>query len=152
MDTIPLPKDFKEFLQFLNSERVEYLLVGGFAVGHYGYPRATGDMDIWVGVSQENAEKLVRVFRAFGFSEASTPVELFQQPRQGIRIGVPPLQIDVVTNISGVDFDPCFAARQSPVIDGVEVNLISLEDLKRNKRASGRPKDVDDLNHLAKPS
>jgi hypothetical protein len=136
----------------LNSERVEYLLVGGFAVGHYGYPRATGDMDIWVGVSQKNAEKLARVFRAFGFSEASTPVELFHQPRQGIRMGVPPLQIDVVTSISGVDFDQCFAARLSAVIDGVAVNLISLEDLRRNKRASGRPKDVDDLNHLPKPS
>jgi len=105
-------------------------------------------MDIWVAVSKENAEKLVRVFRAFGFSEASTPVELFRQPRQGIRIGVPPLQIDVVTNITGVDFGECFAARQSAIIDGVKVNLISLEDLRRNKRASGRLKDLDDLNHL----
>lgn len=150
-DTMQLPPDFKEFLQLLHSEGIEYLLVGGYAVGYYGYPRATGDMDIWFATNRTNAEALVRVFRKFGFSAESLSVELFLEERQVIRMGVPPLQIDLLTNASGVDFANSFAQRTLTVIDGVEVNLICLEDLKANKRATGRAKDLNDLEHLGEP-
>jgi hypothetical protein len=143
---ILLPPDFKEFLQLLNSNKVEYLLIGGYAVGYYGYPRATADMDIWVNATQQNAERLVRVFGTFGFNEVTS--EIFLRESQVIRMGVPPLRIEVLTSISGVSFSECFSGRAIAVIDEVKVNLISLHHLKVNKKASGRFKDLDDLEHL----
>jgi hypothetical protein len=148
MATIQLPLDFKEFLQLLNSQRVEYLLVGGYAVGHYGYPRATGDMDVWIAVSPANAAAMVRVLQKFGFTADTISAQSFLAEDKVIRIGVPPVRIDLVTRVEGLDFAPCFARRTIELLDGVEVNLISLDDLKINKRALGRPKDLDDLEHL----
>ena len=143
-----LPPDFKDFLRLLNSAGVEYLLVGGYAVGQYGYPRATGDMDIWVAAYPANAEKVVRVLREFGFSGATVKSELFEQPGQVIRMGVPPVCIDVITSASGVDFAACYGRRKTQSIDGIEVSVIHLDDLKTNKKASGRSKDLDDLENL----
>jgi len=148
MATILLPPDFKDFLQLLDAEKVEYLLVGGYAVGYYGYPRATGDMDVWVAVSPENAARLASALRRFGFTEEVATPDLFLIENQVIRMGVPPLRIEVHTTISGVDFATCFAGRTVDLIDGVSVNLISLDGLRRNKAASGRPKDQEDLNNL----
>ena len=145
---IQLPPDFKEFLQLLNSEKVEYLLVGGYAVGYYGYPRATGDMDVWIGATPANATALVSVLQKFGFAAASLSADLFLQHDRVVRMGVPPLRIDLLTSLSGVDFARCFAERAVEVIDGVDVNLISLDHLKANKRAISRPKDLDDLDKL----
>ncbi|HXG64052.1 MAG TPA: hypothetical protein VNO70_03030 [Blastocatellia bacterium] len=146
MGTILLPPDFKEFLQLLNSHKVEYLLVGGYAVIYYGYPRTTGDMDIWVSRSQGNAEKIVAALVAFGFPQA--PAELFLKENQIIRMGVPPLRLEILTSVSGVSFDECYAERTIAVLDDVEINLISLKHLKRNKKASGRHKDLNDLENL----
>ncbi len=148
MATILLPPDFKEFLQLLNSERIEYLLVGGYAVGYYGYPRSTGDLDIWIGSKPKNAEAIVRVVRKFGFAAAVISADLFLTKNRVIRMGVPPLQIDLLTTISGLEFADCYARRTVDVVDGVQVNFISLEHLKANKRGSGRARDVDDLEHL----
>ena len=148
MATIQLPPDFKEFLKLLNSENVEYLLVGGYAVGHYGYPRATGDMDVWIAINPTNAVAMVRVLRRFGFSADSVSAQSFLAQDKVIRMGIPPVRIDLVTRVEGVDFAHCFAHRTIELLDGVEVNLISLNDLKANKRAMGRPKDLDDLAHL----
>jgi hypothetical protein len=148
MATIHLPQDFKEFLRLLNSQGVEYLLVGGYAVGHYGYPRATGDMDVWIAVHPENATAMVRVLEKFGFSADSVSPKSFLAQDKVIRMGVPPVRIDIVTRVEGLDFTLCFARRTLEQLDGVEVNLISLEDLKTNKRTMGRPKDLDDLEHL----
>jgi hypothetical protein len=148
MATIRLPPDFKEFLQLLNLEKVEYLLVGGYAVGYYGYPRATGDMDVWIAVSPANAAAMVRVLRKFGFAADSVSAQSFLAQDKVIRIGVPPVRIDLVTHVEGVGFAQCFARRTVEQLSGVQVNLISLEDLKANKRAMGRPKDLDDLEHL----
>jgi predicted nucleotidyltransferase len=141
-----LPLDFKEFLQLLNSHKVEYLLIGGYSVGYYGYPRATADMDVWVNPSPQNAKKLVEVLKDFGFGEVEA--NLFLKENQIIRMGTPPLRIEVLTSISGVSFAECFRERASAEIDGVEVTLIGLEHLKKNKKASGRYKDLDDLEHL----
>ncbi|MEX2317949.1 MAG: nucleotidyltransferase [Pirellulales bacterium] len=148
MDKLRLPPDFKEFLQLLNSEKVEYLLVGGLAVGIYGYPRATGDMDLWVAATSANAAKLARVMMAFGFSAATIGAENFDRPNQIIRMGVPPVCIDLITTATGVDFAECYVRRQSMTIDGVDVSVIHADDLKANKKASGRAKDMNDLENL----
>ena len=145
---IQLPPDFKEFLKLLNSHRVEYLLVGGYAVGYHGYPRATGDMDLWVAVRQNNAEKLVVALREFGLNAPQLSADIFLQENQIIRMGVPPMRIELLTTISGVSFDRCYSGRIVDVIDDVEVHIINLEHLKQNKQASGRYKDLDDLQHL----
>jgi len=133
----------------LNSEKVEYLLVGGHAVGYYGYPRSTGDMDIWVAVNPQNSAALVSVLRDFGFSRHSVSEALFLTENKVVRMGVAPLRIDLLTSVSGVQFAECYPRRTVDTIDGVEVNLIALDDLKANKRSLGRSKDIDDLEHLA---
>lgn len=148
MATIRLARDFKEFLQLLRSARIEYLLVGGYAVAHYGHPRATGDLDIWIAVTDRNAKELVRVLREFGFDVPELSEELFKQPRRVIRMGVPPVRIEILTNIDGVEFDDCYRRRQTCEIDGVTIDVISLDDLKRNKRATGRHQDLDDVDRL----
>jgi len=149
MGTIELPPDLSEFLRLLHSHDVEYLLVGGYAVGVYGYVRATGDMDIWVRPTAENAAKLVRVFSEFGYSAQSIRAEMFLDPNKVIRMGVPPVCIDVIMTVSGADFVDCFSRRSEQSISGVPANVIGLDDLKLNKKASGRPKDIDDLQNLA---
>lgn len=143
-----LPEDFKEFLKLLNEAEVRYLLVGGYAVGFHGYPRATADMDIWVAVSADNAARLVEVFHRFGMTDPHVTADLFQQRGKIIRMGVPPMRIEVLTEIDGVDFSECFKARVTAEIDGQPVWLISREYLRRNKRAAGRHKDLDDLENL----
>lgn len=148
MATIQLPSDFKEFLKSLNDHGVDYLLVGGYAVGYYGYPRATGDMDIWIAMHPDNAEKVVTALREFGFDVPELSADIFLETDKIVRMGVPPMRIEVLTSISGVDFDECFAERITDTISGVEVNVISLHHLKENKRASGRHKDLNDLEHL----
>ncbi len=145
--TIRLQVDFKEFLKLLASNRVEYLLIGGYAVGYYGYPRPTGDMDIWIGISPANARRVVKALREFDFT-AST--KKFLQENSVIRMGVPPFRLEILTTIDGVSFPECYAARQTVVIDGVEVNLIDLHHLRLNKKTSGRLKDLSDLENLPK--
>ena len=145
-----LPGDFREFLKLLNDAAVEYLLIGGYAVGYHGYPRTTADMDVWVAISAENASKLVDVFRRFGMRDARLRPYLFLQRGKIIRMGVPPMRIEVLTEIDGVSFAECYAAREVATLDGQKVNLISLRHLRANKRASGRHRDLDDLDHLPK--
>jgi predicted nucleotidyltransferase len=147
-----LPDDFKEFLRLLNSHGVEYLLVGGYAVGHYGYPRATADMDVWVAMAPENAKRVVAALEAFGFSPGSVSPDLFLANNQIVRLGVPPFRLELLTTISGVTFAECYSRRNQDVVDGVGVSLIGLDDLKANKAATGRPKDLDDLQHLDRGS
>lgn len=148
MATIRLPPDFKDFLRLLTSNEVEYLVVGGYAVGYYGYPRPTGDLDIWVACNPDNASKLVEVMRQFGFSAESVSEEIFLQEGKVIRMGVPPLRIELLTGISGVDFATCFLKRHIGEIDGIKVNLIDVSSLRENKKAAGRPKDQNDLDNL----
>ena len=148
MTTIRLPPDFKEFLKLLDSEKVEYLIVGGYAVGYYGYPRATGDIDIWVSSTRDNAQRLVRALGLFGFQQKSLSIELFLKEQSVVRMGVPPVRIDLLTSISGVSFADCYANRVEGVLDGIKVSLISLENLQQNKLAAGRTRDLSDLEYL----
>jgi predicted nucleotidyltransferase len=145
---IPLQHDLKEFLRLLSDHHVEYLLIGGYAVSYHGYPRTTDDMDIWIERSQENAEKMIATLEAFGFGGTSMKPEQFLLPDQITRMGNRPLQIEILTTISGLDFAAAYAKRVVDAIDGVSISLISSEDLKTNKRASGRLKDLADLDNL----
>lgn len=146
---LTLPLDFKEFLKLLKEHDVRYLLIGGYAVGYHGYARATEDMDIWVAVHPDNAQKLVSALKAFGFDDSSLTPELFLQKPKIIRMGFPPMRLEITTSISGVEFEDCYQARIVDTFDGVEVNVIDLENLKKNKKASGRTKDIADVEELS---
>ncbi|QDT69984.1 hypothetical protein MalM25_29280 [Planctomycetes bacterium MalM25] len=148
MESLTLPNDFKEFFELLNSENVEYLLVGGFAVALHGYVRATSDIDAWVRATPENSARIAAALKKFGFSEKTVDDSMFAQPRKVFQIGVEPYRIDVLTRVSGLDFDSAYARRLPTNLDGVNVPLISLDDLKANKLASGRNKDLADLDYL----
>ncbi|MBL4700611.1 MAG: hypothetical protein JKX85_05060 [Phycisphaeraceae bacterium] len=143
-----LPNDFKEFLKLLSVEEVEYLLVGGYAVGYHGYPRATSDMDIWIAMSDRNAIKTTKVLADFGFQAPNLNKELFLRTECLVRMGTPPFRIEILTDIDGVEFDSCYKNACFVTIDQIDVPIISLADLKQNKLASGRHKDLDDLENL----
>jgi len=135
-------------LKLLNSHDVRYLLVGGYAVGYHGYPRATGDMDIWVEISESNSKKIASAFHDFGMPTEAISENLFLETNKVIRMGVPPVRLEVITSASGVDFDKCYSNREIFEIDQIPINIISLEDLKKNKSSAGRYKDLEDIKHL----
>jgi phage replication-related protein YjqB (UPF0714/DUF867 family) len=135
-------------LKSFNSNRVEYLLIGGYAVSIHGYIRATNDLDIWVNMSQENAARIERALRDFGFGAPALNAGMFLSPNNIVRMGVPPLRIEVLTSISGVEFDSCYAEREMVQIEEIMVPVISLARLRENKAASGRAKDLADLESL----
>ena len=131
---IPVQPDLREFLRLLSDHHVEYLLIGGFAVSYHGYPRTTDDMDIWIAMSKENAQRVIAVLNEFGFGDAGVNPEQFLLPDQITRMGRRPLLIEILTTISGLDFATAYANRVVDVIDDVPISLISLKDLKANKR------------------
>lgn len=143
---IRLAPDFREFLSLLGSAKIRYLLIGGYAVGFHGHPRPTGDLDVWVAVAPENAEKLASVLADFGFKTVAAA--MFLARGKMLRFGLPPVRIEIATAISGVAFDACWQRRETGVLDGVRVNVISLADLLANKRAAARPKDLADIDAL----
>ncbi|MCD4655423.1 hypothetical protein K8T06_15995 [bacterium] len=144
---IKLARDFREFLKLLNSNKISYLLIGGYAVAYHGYPRTTNDMDIWIAVTPDNIRRVISTLRQFGFDSPQLVPELFQDDKV-LRMGLPPIRIKLLTSISGVRFEDCFKRRIQDNMDGVDVSLISLDDLKLNKKASGRYKDLNDLENL----
>jgi hypothetical protein len=148
MDVPLLTDDFREFLRLLNASRVDYLLVGGYAVGLHGYPRATIDLDVWVRATPGNAGRVVEALRAFGFDSLSIAPELFVNPRSIVRFGVPPFRIEIMTSIDGVVYDECRASAVEFDMNGLAVPTIALSDLRVNKRAAGRHKDLADLENL----
>ena len=135
-------------LKCLNANGVEYLLIGGYAVGYYGYPRATADIDIWIAVNPANANRVASAFHDFGFK--SLTAELFSEPGKGLRLGNPPLRVEILTSISGVVFEECYSRVEQVEIDGIQVSLIGLADLRRNKIAAGRFKDLEDVEQLSR--
>ena len=148
MATTRLPADFSQFLRLLNAHRVEYLLIGGYAVGYYGYVRATADIDLWVSNDPENASRIVAAIKEFGFNVLKLTPTLFTKRDSIVRMGLPPLRIELLTTISGVKFHPCYLRRVVDELDGIEVPIRSLEDLKENKRQSGRDNALLDLDRL----
>ena len=148
MDPIEFPNDFSEFLRLLNRHEVDYLLIGGFAVALHGYPRATADMDVWVARNTQNAGRIVAALREFGFDIPTLTAELFLDPDHIVRMGNAPLRIEVLMNIDGVDYEECASRSIVHLVNGSPIPVISLDDLKMNKRASGRAKDLNDLENL----
>ncbi len=146
---IQLPPDFKDFLRLLNANKVEYLLIGGYAVGYHGYPRATIDLDIWIAINSENASRIIKTIHDFGFDNPEITENLFLDKDKIVRMGHPPLRIEIMTGISGVEFKACYDDKIIMKIEDVDVNLISLKHLKENKKAANRHKDLDDLEHLS---
>ena len=143
-----LHRDWREFIELLNSHRVEYLIVGAFARAHYGVPRSTGDIDFFVRSSPDNAARLEKVIEAFGFAGLGIGAEDFLTPDQIVQLGVAPCRIDLITTISGISFDDAWAGRVTGELDGLPVAFVSLADLKKNKAAAGRSKDLADLDAL----
>ncbi len=141
-------QDFKEFVELLIKNKAEYLIVGGFAVAIHGHPRYTGDLDIWINRTQQNAERVVAVVNEFGFTSFQLTTKDFIKPGNVIQLGYPPFRIDLLTEIDGVKFDECFVNRKQVTIDGMTVNFISYNDLVKNKKASGRPRDMNDIDNL----
>jgi hypothetical protein len=143
-----LSRDFKEFVALLNARGVEYLVVGGYAMALYGRPHHTGDLDIWIRRSPENAQRLMAALSDFGFGDVGLSQQDFELRENVVQLGYPPFRIDLLTDIDGVDFDAAWPNRETTAHDGLSIHFVALTDLKANKRASGRPRDIDDLEQL----
>lgn len=141
-------KDFKEFIELLNKNNVKYLVVGGYALAFHGYPRYTKDLDIWLWVDEENANNLLTVLEDFGFSSLTLKQEDFLSPGYVVQLGQPPGRIDLLTSVTGLEFEPCYASRVTIEIQGAKIDFIDLESFKKNKKAVGRYQDLADLENL----
>lgn len=144
---IQLPPDFKEFLQLLLGREVRFLLIGGYAVSAFGHVRNTLDIDLWIDSRPENRVRVLAVIREFAFPSAQD--NLLDDPKTILRMGEPPLRIEILQSIAGVTFDECWERREVFEIESLLIPTISLSDLKQNKRAAGRPKDLADLDALS---
>jgi predicted nucleotidyltransferase len=142
--------DFKEFVKLLIKNQVEYLIVGGYAVSIHGYPRYTGDLDIWINPAKSNAKKVLDCLNDFGFSSLEFTEKDFTKEYGVIQLGYPPVRIDIINTVDGVNFEECFQRKSVIEIDNVPVNFISLEDLVKNKKTIARPRDIDDIENLTK--
>jgi predicted nucleotidyltransferase len=143
-----LNKNFREFLKLLIENDVEFLVVGGYAVGVHGFPRYTGDMDVFVALNPDNALRIAAAFDAFGFGSLGISAADFQQEDSIVEIGREPNKIQVLTGIDGVRFDAAYRNRVEVELDGLRIPFIGIDDLLRNKEASGRGKDLIDLEEL----
>ncbi|MFO0828189.1 MAG: nucleotidyltransferase [Phycisphaerales bacterium] len=152
MGAIYLADDFKEFLRLLNSTGVEFMVVGGYAVAYHGHPRATGDLDLWVANDDRNIDALLAALKAFGFELPEVTHALFAAADRIVRMGVPPVRIELLTGVSGLRFREAFQRSESVELDGVPVRMLTLDDLRTNKRAAARPKDLADLDALDRPA
>lgn len=140
--------DFLAFLRLLKEHGIRYLIVGGYAVAFHGYPRMTMDLDIWVEASRENAGRLVAAIKEFGFETPQLQAEIFTSQGKIIRMGAKPQLIEILTSVSGITFADCYLRRVSVEIDETPIDVIHLDDLKRNKLAAARPRDMADLEYL----
>lgn len=145
-----LTKDFSEFVALLKEHGAEYMIVGGYAVSAHGYPRFTGDLDIWLKPVPWNAERVLGALVAFGFGGLDISLEDLSTENKVIQLGHPPLRIDLLMSIDGVTFDEAYANRKEMTFDGLTMNFIGYHDLLKNKKASGRHRDLDDLENLTK--
>ena len=143
-----LQKDLREFVELFNALDVHFVIVGAFALAHHGYPRYTVDLDLFVEKSTENAERILRAIREFGFGDIAVSQEDFARKDQVVQLGVAPNRIDILTVLSGVSFEEAWSSREYGTIGGLSAPFISRALLKQNKLATGRPQDLADLDHL----
>ena len=142
-----LPKDFKEFIELLNKNNVRYIVIGGYAVVYHGYVRSTNDIDIWIDLHKDNIQKAIKALDQFGFSSLNIKDTDFS-PNQIIQLGYPPNRIDLITTPAGIDFETCYKSKEQVTIDNIAVNIIDLENLIKTKKASGRTRDLADVEEL----
>jgi len=145
-----LNKDFVEFLNLLNKHKVDYMVVGGYALALHGKPRQTGDLDIWIDNAQANAVKMVKVIDEFGFSSLGIKEEVFLKENSIVQLGYPPVRIDILNAIDGVKFKEALSHRLAEKIDGVVIPFISKDDFIKNKKAAGRSQDLADIKEIQK--
>jgi hypothetical protein len=143
-----LPEDFKDFIKFLNANKVTYLLLGGWAVGIHGNPRATKDIDFLIAVDDANLKRLRKAMYEFGAPTIN--MGIFKEKGNFFRMGRPPIQIDIITDAAGIDIKSCYSRKHIVVVNDLEISVISKEDLIKNKKATGRHRDLDDAEILEK--
>lgn len=143
-----ISKDFKEFIRLLNKNNVKYLVVGGYALAFHGFPRYTKDIDIWVWVDKKNADNILRTLLEFGFSSLELKIEDFLNPGYVIQLGYPPNRIDILTSVTGLNFEECYLSKKQTNIQGLKIDFIDLDSFKINKKAVGRYQDLADLENL----
>jgi len=141
--------DFREFIELLNKHKVRYLVIGGYAVAFHGHPRYTKDLDVWIWMDKTNSENLIIALKAFGFGTLKLKTEDFLQKDIIIQLGYPPNRIDLMTSPKGVEFENCYASRETIEIEGLKIDFIDIANLKKNKKATGRLQDLADLENLS---
>lgn len=150
--TLELSRDLTELLHLLVQHKVEFMIVGGHAVSFHGYPRFTKEIDVWLEATEENAFKVVEALREFGFDVPELTVNSFHDPLKLVRIGTPPNQVDFLAQLVDCEFSDCRSRSLHATIAGVAIPFIGKDDLIRNKTASGRPRDLGDVDELIKRS
>jgi predicted nucleotidyltransferase len=146
-----LEQDFEDFVKLLNKHRVEYMVVGGYALAFHGKPRSTGDLDIWINISQQNAQKMLAVVKGFGLTSMGFNQEDFLKPGYITQIGYPPLRIDILNSIDGVEFNKAVENMQQIVLDNnLKINYVGVGDFIKNKQACGRKQDLIDIKEIKK--
>jgi len=145
-----LDKDFKEFIELLNVHKVEYLVIDGYAVNYHGYPRYTKDIDFWIWLAKENIDRLLQVIDAFGFSFLGLQSDDLLNPEDVIQLGYEPYRIDLLTDVTGVNFQECYQRKATVTVDEIQVNFLGLEDLIEAKRKVGKLQDLADAQQLEK--
>ncbi|CAB1083066.1 hypothetical protein D1AOALGA4SA_10650 [Olavius algarvensis Delta 1 endosymbiont] len=143
-----LSKDFKEFLELLNENKVKYLVVGGYAVAFHGHPRYTKDIDVWIELSPANANNILNALKEFGFGSLGLKPDDFLESDQIIQLGYPPNRIDILTSLKDLKFEDCYKTKVEVEIQGLHIDFIDIENLKKNKQATGRPQDLADAENL----
>ncbi len=141
-------KDFKEFLALLNANKVDFMIVGGYALAFHGAPRYTGDIDVYIKPDPNNAQRIIIVLEKFGFSSLELSGDDFQKKDNVIQLGLPPVRIDIITSISGVSWEQADASKVPGMYGDVPVFYIGKDQYIANKRAIGRTKDIADIEAL----
>lgn len=145
-----LNKDYHEMLQILKENEVQFLVVGAYALGAYGYPRATGDIDIWVNNSLKNSKRIFNSLAKFGAPLSGISENTFTEKNIVFQIGIAPRRVDIITHIDGVSFKDAYKSRKLIDVEGLEIPFISKKDLIKNKRSTGRERDKLDADQLSK--
>jgi hypothetical protein len=146
-----LAQDFEDFVKLLNLHEVEYMVVGGYALAFHGKPRHTGDLDIWINISENNAARMLGVLKDFGLSSMGFKKEDFLKPGYVSQIGYPPLRIDILNTIDAVEFkDAVQNMNQIKLENDFMINYIGLKDFVKNKKSSGRSQDLADIQEIKK--
>jgi hypothetical protein len=148
VNAMEVQPDFRDLFALLNEHKVEYLIVGGYALAFHGAPRYTGDIDIFVRPNPENSRRILDALAAFGFQFPNLTPDDFQNPDKVVQLGVPPIRVDLITSITGVSWEEAAASGEAGCFGDVPVHYIGREQYIANKRATGRKKDLADIEAL----